>query len=183
VLFVIGGGLGSREVNNAVADAVPHLLAEFSDLHVIHATGRANETEVKNLYNERMGLNEKSRLEVRSYLNDVYRYSGAADLVITRAGATNLAEFALQGKACVVIPSGFLAAGHQLKNASYLQQQNAAAVLTEKDLADDPNRLARQVSDLLRDDKTRQQLAKGLARFAKPDATADLAKLILDQAK
>lgn len=183
VLFVIGGGLGSREVNNAVADAVPHLLAEFSDLHVIHATGRANETEVKNLYNEKMGLNEKSRLEVRSYLDDVYRYSGAADLIITRAGATNLAEFALQGRACVVIPSAFLAAGHQLKNASYLQQQNAAAILTEKDLTTDPHRLARQVSQLLRDEGQRKKLASGLARFAKPDATAELARLILEPAK
>lgn len=183
VLFIIGGGLGAQRVNEAVANAVPHLLGEFPDLYVIHAVGRANEAAMQKLYYQKLPAVERGRLQIHSYIDNVYVYSGAADLVITRAGATNLAEFALQGKACVVVPSPFLAGGHQLKNARYLADQGAAIVLDEADLTADPNRLASQVSGLLRAAGQRQQLAAGLAKFAKPDATRELADLILDELK
>ncbi len=183
ILFIIGGGLGSQNINSAVADAVPHLLSEFSDLWVIHATGRANESQVKQQYESKLSDAEQTRLLVRDYINDVYRFSGAADIIITRAGATNLAEFALQGKACVVIPSPFLAGGHQLKNAEYLAGRKAAVVISEKQLTEDPHRLAKQVSDLLKDFSLRSMLGKELSHFAMSDATSRLAELILDEAK
>ncbi len=183
VLFIIGGGLGSQNINNAVADAVPHLLSEFSDLRVIHATGRANQTEVNKKYSDTLSATAQTRLLVRDYIEDVYRYSGAADIVITRAGATNLAEFALQGKACIVIPSPFLTGGHQLKNAKYLADRKAALVIDEKQLTDDPHRLAKQVSALLKNAQLRKEMGHELSNFAKPKATSELAQLILDQAK
>lgn len=183
VLFIVGGGLGSQRVNSAVAEAVPHLLKEFNDLYVMHGVGRANEAGMKSLYQEKLSEEEQGRLRVDGYINDLYRYSGAADLVITRAGATNLAEFALQGEACLVVPSPFLAGGHQLKNAQYLADKQAALVLAENDLTDDPHRLARQVSDLFKDPALQKKLASNLAQFAKPEATKELAALILEQAK
>ena len=183
VLFIIGGGLGSQNINNAVADAVPHLLSEFSDLRVIHATGRANQTEVNKKYSDTLSATAQTRLLVKDYIEDVYRYSGAADIVITRAGATNLAEFALQGKACIVIPSPFLTGGHQLKNAKYLADRKAALVIDEKRLTDDPHRLAKQVSALLKNAQLRKEMGHELSNFAKPKATSELAQLILDQAK
>jgi UDP-N-acetylglucosamine--N-acetylmuramyl-(pentapeptide) pyrophosphoryl-undecaprenol N-acetylglucosamine transferase len=181
VLFIIGGGLGSQRINQAVAAAVPHLLREFPDLYVVHGTGRANEKEVRTAYEEKLSPAEQGRLKVAGYINDVYRYSGAADIIITRAGATNLAEFALQGKACIVVPSPFLTGGHQLKNAHYLAEQGAALVLNETDLTADPNRLAYQVSDLFNQPGQQRELGIRLAKFAKPDATKDLARLILDE--
>jgi UDP-N-acetylglucosamine--N-acetylmuramyl-(pentapeptide) pyrophosphoryl-undecaprenol N-acetylglucosamine transferase len=181
VLFVIGGGLGAQHINRAVASAMPHLLREFKDLHVIHAVGRANETALQAAYHDKLSPAEQGRLQVDGFIDNVYLYSGAADVVITRAGATNLAEFALQGKACIVIPSPFLAGGHQLKNARYLAGRQAALVLDEADLTADPNRLARQVSGLLRDPARQQQLSAQLALLAHPDAAAKLAKLILDE--
>lgn len=183
VLFVIGGGLGSRLVNLAVADALPHLLREFPDLHVIHAVGRANEAEMQVVYDDRLSETEQSRLQIHGFIKDVYRYSGAADIVITRAGATNLAEFALQGKACLVVPSPWLAGGHQQKNADYLAKQGAILELKEAELEADPHRLAKQVSDLLSQPDKQQQLSQQLAKFAKPSATNHLAKLIIEQAK
>lgn len=181
VLFVVGGGLGARNVNQAVAIAVPHLLREFPDLYVIHGAGRANEVAVKASYADKLSPAEQGRLQVHGYIDDVYRYSGAADVIITRAGATNLAEFALQGKACIVVPSPFLAGGHQLKNAQYLSGQKAALVLDEAELTADPNRLARQASNLLGDPARQHELGSQLAKFAKPKATHELAELILDQ--
>ena len=181
LLFIIGGGLGAQRVNRAVAEAVPHLLQEFKDLYVVHGAGRANEAEMKALYGRELTEAGQGRVKVFGYLSDVYRYSGAANVVITRAGATNLAEFALQGKACIVVPSPFLASGHQLKNAQYLHDQGAALVLNESDLMADSNRLAKQVSELLRDPKRQLALGKQLVTFAKPQATRELAQVILEQ--
>jgi UDP-N-acetylglucosamine--N-acetylmuramyl-(pentapeptide) pyrophosphoryl-undecaprenol N-acetylglucosamine transferase len=180
VLFVIGGGLGSQLINEAVAGAVPHLLGELTDLYVLHSVGRNHEATMQALYQEKLSPALQGRVRVQGYIEDVYRYSGAADVVVTRAGATNLAEFALQGKACIVVPSPFLAGGHQLKNAHYLADQRAALILDEAALVADPNRLARQASALLRDPKRQQELGQRLSKFAKPNATAELTHLLLD---
>lgn len=181
LIFVIGGGLGSQDVNSAVADAVPHLLQDFPDLHVIQAAGRNNEKDLQRAYDESVPTKDRARIQVHDFILDVYRYSGAADIVVTRAGATNLAEFAVQGKACIVIPSSFLAGGHQLKNAEYLAEQGAAIVLRYEDLLADPNRLARQLSDLLRDSAKRKKMGSELAQLAQPNAAHQLATLILEQ--
>ncbi len=182
VLFIIGGGLGSQRVNHAVADALPHLLRDFQDLHVFHVVGRANQAEMQKSYIAGLPTEEQGRVQIMGFIPDVYRYSGAADIIITRAGATNLAEFALQGKACIVVPSSFLAGGHQLKNADYLAEQGAAAIITEDDLADDPNRLAKQVAGLLHNSQQLAALSDKLATFAQPHAAQTIAKLILEQA-
>lgn len=181
VLFIIGGGQGAQRINSAVIQAVPHLLKEFKELRIIHGVGRANEAIMRQTYSNDLSADELNRLHLFGYESDIYLYSGAADLIITRAGATNLAEFAVQGRACIVIPSPYLTSGHQLKNAQYLADNQAAVVLSESDIQADPNRLAKQVSDLLKNLPRRAELATNLARFAKPDATRDLAKLIIDQ--
>ena len=182
LVFVIGGGLGSQDVNSAVAEAVPHLLQDFQDLYVVHAAGRNNEVELRSKYEGSIEPKDLKRLQVHDFIQDVYRYSGAADIIVSRAGATNLAEFAMQGKACIVIPSSFLAGGHQLKNAEYLEEQGAAIVLSLNDLIADPNRLARQISDLLHEPGKRKKLGIELAKLAQPNATQQLAQLILEQA-
>lgn len=180
-VLVIGGGLGSQRVNTAVSEAVPHLLREYKKLYVSHGVGRGNETASQKIYDDKLTTEERQRIRVFGYEPDIYRYSGAADIIITRAGATNLAEFALQGKACIVIPSPFLSGGHQLKNAQFLEQQSAAVIISESDALADPNRLAKQVSELLKNPNKRLELAKQLSNLSKPNATQDLAKLIIDQ--
>jgi UDP-N-acetylglucosamine--N-acetylmuramyl-(pentapeptide) pyrophosphoryl-undecaprenol N-acetylglucosamine transferase len=120
-------------------------------------------------------------VKVLGFIPDVYRYSGAADVIVCRAGATNLAEFALQGKACIVVPGTFLAGGHQLQNARYLSDKDAALVLGEDELAEDPNRLAKKLAALLDDHDRINSLADRLAEFGRPDAADVIAKLILGQ--
>lgn len=183
LLFIIGGGLGAERVNGAVAEVVPHLLHEYPDLQVVHGVGRLHETTMQARYEAELEPKQQGRVQVVGYVPDVYRYSGAADLVITRAGATNLAEFAVQGKACIVVPNPLLTGGHQLKNAEYLANQHAAVILSEADLTADPNRLAKLVSDLLPAEQRLQALGKALQTFAMPDATHRLAALLLRQAK
>ena len=182
LLFIIGGGLGAERINLAMAEAVPHLMHEFPNLYVVHGAGRAHEDKIKAIYGQALSESGQKRVRVFGYIDDVYRYSGAADIVVTRAGATNLAEFALQGKACIVVPSAVLAAGHQVKNAAYLASQHAAVVLDEDDLEADPNRLASQASSLLHDEKQIDELGAALAKFGHKAAAQQLSKLILKYA-
>ncbi|MDB5169489.1 MAG: UDP-N-acetylglucosamine--N-acetylmuramyl-(pentapeptide) pyrophosphoryl-undecaprenol [Candidatus Saccharibacteria bacterium] len=183
MIFVIGGGLGAQRVNHAVAQAIPHLMQEFPNLYVVHGVGRANHAVMEQEYARNLTEAQAPRLEVKDFISDVYRYGGAADIVITRAGATNLAEFAMQGKACVIIPSPYLTSGHQTKNAEFLRDAGAGVVLSESELAEDPNRLAKQLSTLLKDTKLQQSLGEKLHEFAHEDAAHRLAMLLLRQAK
>ena len=182
MLFIIGGGLGSQLINRAAGDILPHLLGEFPRLRVVHVAGEANLAEMTTLYDERLSETQQGRAELLDYTDDVYQYSGAADIVVCRAGATNLAEFAVQGKACIVVPSSVLAAGHQLKNAEYLAKQKAAIVMNETELSADANRLAKQLSSLLNDPDRQRQLGSNLSKFAKPDAAEEITDLILEKA-
>jgi UDP-N-acetylglucosamine--N-acetylmuramyl-(pentapeptide) pyrophosphoryl-undecaprenol N-acetylglucosamine transferase len=180
VVFIIGGGLGSQRINGAVHQILPHLLLEIPDLNVIQVVGRANEVETKAEYKAMLPPAAFERVRIYGYTDEVFRLSGAADVVITRAGATNLAEFATQGKACIVIPSPFLTGGHQLKNANYLADKQAVIVLSENDLLDDPNRLAKLISELAQDKSHQDELAANFAKFAKPNAAQRLANLLLE---
>ena len=79
-----------------------------------------------------------------------------------------------------MIPSPFLAAGHQLKNAEILADKQAALVLNEDDLTDDPNRLAGMIDRLLTSSNERKQLGSNLSSFAQPNAAEAISKLIID---
>jgi UDP-N-acetylglucosamine--N-acetylmuramyl-(pentapeptide) pyrophosphoryl-undecaprenol N-acetylglucosamine transferase len=183
VLFIVGGGLGAQRINNAVQEVLPHLLAEFDDLFVIQGAGRANETAVIKNYDDNLTDAARQRVQVVGYIHDLYRYSGAANLVVTRAGATNLAEFSLQGKACIVIPSPFLTGGHQLKNARVLQEADAIVVVDEGDMQADANFLARAISDLLKQPAELIKLGKKFQALSHSDSANKLAKILLDEAK
>jgi UDP-N-acetylglucosamine--N-acetylmuramyl-(pentapeptide) pyrophosphoryl-undecaprenol N-acetylglucosamine transferase len=135
---------------------------------------------VEKAYDESLSAEEQGRLKLFGYSSDLYAFSAAADVVVTRAGATNLAEFALQGKACIIVPSAFLAAGHQIKNAQYLEDKDAAIIIDEDDLLNDPNRLAKILSDLMTDKVRRRKLGENLAEFANPNSAKQIAKLILE---
>ena len=73
-----------------------------------------------------------------------------------------------------------MTAGHQLQNAKYLSDHQAAVILNESDLLEDPNRLARLARDLLNDGPKLKMLSHNLSSFAKPNARKDLADLILN---
>lgn len=179
IVFVIGGGQGSLNINKAMTEAAPHLLSQFSNLQIIHVVGEKNIEAVEEAYKQVLQADQSSRVKLHGFINDVYLYSGAADIIVSRAGATNIAEFAIQAKPIILIPSSFLAGGHQLKNAQYLNESDAAIVVREEDMIDDSNRLTKQISDLLLDETRQGELAKNLSSFAKPNATNDIAKLIL----
>lgn len=179
VILVTGGGLGAQRLNQAAAAAMPTLLQRYPDLVVLHAAGRQNEAQLRNLYRTVLQPADQARVVVKGFIRDLYRYSGAADLIVSRAGATNLAEFAVQGKACIIVPHPNLTGGHQLKNAQSLAKRGAVIVVPETELTPPSDCLTVLCAQLLDHQDRRQQLADRLRALAHPDAAHELAQLIL----
>jgi len=179
LLFITGGGLGAQRLNAAFEVILPKLLETYPDLAVVQSVGRKNEIAISDRYSKFLSSEDENRVVVRGYMTDMYLYSGAANVVLTRAGATAIAEFAVQQKACVVIPNPQLTGGHQLKNAEYLAEKGAVAIVHEEKLAED---LYPTLVNLLESKEKQTELGKKLAEFAVPDAARQLAMLLLEQA-
>jgi len=177
IVFLTGGGNGARVLNQAMAANARYLLGEFPGLAIVHVAGRSLEAETNAAYDALKLGTARNRVKVYGFVSNMYRYSGAADVVITRAGATILAELAMQGLACVIVPAQQL--GWDVQNAAALAERGAVVRLTE-DQADQPERLGRAIGELLHDDTRRSQLRQNLATFARPHAAADLAVLLFD---
>ncbi len=175
ILMVAGGSSGSYQLNELVVTIAPELLKTNLSLNIIHLTGTAHEESVKERYNQ-LPQHELSRVRVMGYANDFFVLSAAADLIITRAGATTIAELAAAGKACIVVPSVYLTGGHQVKNAEALERIDAATVTPENV---QPDELLALINGLLSNDSRRFELARNLYATAKVNASRDLAELIL----
>ena len=180
LLFVTGGGNGAANMNKVVMDNVPHLLKVHKDLYIVHVAGRDLAKDLSTEYDKILGKDERKRISVEGFVSDLYRYSGAADVIISRGGATNLSEFAAQGKACVIIPSPSLA--WNVKNAHVLAKEHAIIYLSE-DQAEQELRLASVVDRLLDDQKSREELSNKLAQYFVPDSAKKIAELIIRQVR
>jgi UDP-N-acetylglucosamine--N-acetylmuramyl-(pentapeptide) pyrophosphoryl-undecaprenol N-acetylglucosamine transferase len=176
LVFATGGGNGARVLNLALAENARYLLGTFPRLHIIHLSGRKLEDETNQAY-DAAGLGSSRRhVHVHGFVNGVASHSGAADVVITRGGATTLAEFAIQGVTCLLVPSKQLS--WNVKNAKILAKQGAALELNE-DQIEQPERLGRTFGELLANDAERLRLSRKLAEYAHPHAAAELAALLL----
>ncbi len=182
VLLITGGGNGAQNLNEAVADCLPDLLERYSGLWVIHIAGRALEAPLRQQYKQHLSPKELQRVVVKGHVTNLYQYSAAADVVVTRAGATSIAEFAAQSKACVVVPNPLLAGGHQLRNAQVLADRKAVRLVNEQTLKEDHYALMAPITDLLDNPKKAVALGAKLAALARPNAAHLLAMLLLEVA-
>lgn len=176
VITVTGGSLGAQRLNEAFAAVAESLLNSFPKLFVLHQTG----TETSVYKGLSAGLSERVR-EV-AFTDELAAYTGAADLVITRAGATTFAELAVQGRACIFVPNPQLTGGQQTRNADYLEHHRAGVVVLEEQAAV-PVKFEQAIADVLRSDQQRQELSDNIAKLAKPDADQALTAIIEEIAK
>lgn len=161
VLMVMGGSQGSLALNQAVEEHFDALL-EMAD--IIHLTGEGKHTT-------RTHAHYVSREAAGDDIADLY---ALADIVVTRAGASALAEVARAGKAAIVIPLTGVARDHQRKNAELLASLHAVMLLPQEDIATLPS----VVATLIRDSEKRLALAAALACTLKADAAERIASVI-----
>ena len=171
LVVVTGGGLGARRINSAILAIREDLLAEAS---VFLISGNQQYEEILKQTDERSGW----RLQAFVH-NGMAEVLAAADIVVTRAGATTLLELAALHKPTVIIPNGRLTGGHQLKNAKVYQDALAALIVSEDELDKDDQILARKIIDVLKSQKILKGLGDNFGKFAKPDAAKDMVKIIL----
>jgi UDP-N-acetylglucosamine--N-acetylmuramyl-(pentapeptide) pyrophosphoryl-undecaprenol N-acetylglucosamine transferase len=180
VLMVGGAGHGARDLNHHLIAISADLLAQIPNLQILHISGQEHLQDVQNAYADKLNSSQIQQVRVIDFTPDFYQYTGAADLVITRAGATTIAELALQHKAVLLIPAPFLTGGHQLQNAKALAELGAAEVL-ENDVS--AEQLLNKVVNLLNNQQKRHELADNIGKTAHPEAAKQLAEVIVNTAQ
>ncbi len=128
-VFVMGGSGGAHAINMAMREAAA-LLTGRENLQVLHQTGEKDATDMVTAY-RRAGV----KAAVFPFIHDMAGAYAAADLVISRSGATTVAELAVCGKRAVLVPFPFAADNHQEHNARTLAAHGRAEVIVQKDLS------------------------------------------------
>lgn len=176
LLVVTGGGLGAKRLNDVVVAELERLLPMASVL-LISGTAHFDELNMKVPVDD-------ARFQLKAFISEgMATVLGAADIVITRAGATTIMELAALAKPTILVPNAYLTGGHQLKNAAVYAESGAVLVLDEQDLEKRPVKLSSAVYSLLSDPSKLDRMRKSFATFAKPQAAKDMADMILSAAK
>jgi UDP-N-acetylglucosamine--N-acetylmuramyl-(pentapeptide) pyrophosphoryl-undecaprenol N-acetylglucosamine transferase len=176
-LFVLGGSQGSVKINETVLSALPDLVA-FAN--VIHQTGLANLADVEKISRVILAENEHaSRYHPFGYLTEtaMRRAGGAADLVISRAGANSIAEIAMWGKPAIIIPIPEAVSHDQRTNAYAYARTGAAAVVEEENLS--PHLLVAEAKRILGDPAIAKEMSEKAKTFTDPDAATIIAEAVL----
>jgi UDP-N-acetylglucosamine--N-acetylmuramyl-(pentapeptide) pyrophosphoryl-undecaprenol N-acetylglucosamine transferase len=164
-LLVLGGSLGAHRINELVLEACAN--PKLKGVKIIHQTGLKDVEMVKAAY-------KKKNIDatVQAFFTDMAAIYKEADCLVSRAGATTLAELAVLGRPAILIPYPYAADNHQEKNAEYYVQGGGALLCVEKAL--DAKELAENLIALLNDKKTVQKMAKAMRSSAFPDATENI---------
>ena len=175
-VLIFGGSLGAETLNRAVVDMLCNIADKYPDTEFYHASGKRDFEELKGVYDERK-LSIKKNVKLVDYIYDMDARMKRADLVISRAGAMSVSELALLSKAAVLVPSPYVAANHQYKNAKAIYDKGACELVEEKNF--EFGELEKKVVELLDDSDKRAKLGIGIAAFARPDAN----RVIYDEIK
>jgi UDP-N-acetylglucosamine--N-acetylmuramyl-(pentapeptide) pyrophosphoryl-undecaprenol N-acetylglucosamine transferase len=144
-ILSFGGSQGAKCLNDLMPDLMQWHLESDMDINHIHAYGKFGRETVPDELRKR-GIADDSRMRVTEYIHDMDICLAAADLVISRAGASTLSELEAVGRASVLIPYPTAAENHQYHNAMVLGRAGAAIVIEQKDLTLD--RLKEAVTEL-----------------------------------
>jgi UDP-N-acetylglucosamine--N-acetylmuramyl-(pentapeptide) pyrophosphoryl-undecaprenol N-acetylglucosamine transferase len=172
-ILIFGGSQGAHAINEAMVAALPLLGDVKTRLRVTHQTGEADYEQVASGYAS-LGWSEQAN--VRKYIDDMIAAFAAADLVISRAGATTTAELIAAGKASLMIPFPFAADDHQRKNAEALEAGGAGKMILQQDLS--PQRLAREIEALVREPEKVTAMENAARALSRGDAAAKVVDLV-----
>lgn len=177
VVLVVGGSIGAKAINEAMLQMVTDIV-RMPDVHFVYVTGKRYYEEAKRSLEEAPWV-MPSNLHVLPYVERMPEVLAASMLVISRAGASFLAEVTSLGIPAVLIPSPNVTNNHQEVNARALEDDGAAIVIAERDLSGES--LLRAVEAVVQDEYLRLRMAECSARLGKPDSaaviTAELRKL------
>lgn len=174
VLLVNGGSQGSRNINLAMLELIGWMRQTFAEWQVLHVTGQADYEQVAQAYKPLTGW------AAVAFTSDMPLALGACELLISRAGASTLAEITALGKPSILLPFPYDRKKHQNDNAAVLAAGGAAVVIDDR-LSGPANaaELRTSLQSLLSDIAKRQAMAQASRQLGKPDAAEQIAEALL----
>ena len=165
-LLVLGGSLGARKVNQLIAQEI-HFITQLG-VQVLWQCGKL-------YYDEYSHLNTKENVHVLAFIDKMDLAYAAADVVISRSGASSVSELCIVGKPTIFIPSPNVSEDHQTKNALAIVKKKAAVLLRENELEE---KFKNTFAELLSNDDMQDKLSKKIHKLAMPNATKEIVKEI-----
>ena len=166
-LLVLGGSLGARRINQLIEQQLP--LFEQLGVQVLWQCGK--------LYYEEYKKYNSEQVRVLAFIDRMELAYSAADVIISRAGASSVSELCVVGKPVIFIPSPNVAEDHQTKNGRAIADKQAAILLRESELNE---QFANTFSKLIADEAQQEALSAHIKALAQPNATKDIVNLILN---
>ena len=174
-ILIVGGSLGARTVNESV---MQHLdLVKSSGVQFIWQTGKYYNASINERLKDRTDL---SMLKVMDFISDMGAAYKAADLVISRAGASSISEFCLIGKPVILVPSPNVAEDHQTKNAMALVDKGAALYVKDVDA---PAQVVELAVETVKDNERLAALSGNIKKLALPDSADTIADEVVKLAR
>jgi UDP-N-acetylglucosamine--N-acetylmuramyl-(pentapeptide) pyrophosphoryl-undecaprenol N-acetylglucosamine transferase len=172
VLLVMGGSQGAAKVNELIVRFAPQLRRAIPDLQIVHLTGGRDWEAVRAAYKTL-----EIPAQVHAFCNEMALALAAADVAVSRAGASSLAELAARQLPAILIPYPAAANNHQFYNAQAFVQTGAARMLPQDSAT--PDHLVPEILELIRNPLQRSAMRSALARWHTPTAAGDMAERIL----
>ncbi len=161
-LLVLGGSLGARRINQLIAKELDFLLSQ--NVQIIWQCGKL-------YFEEYQHFNDKENVQVLSFIDRMDLVYAAADVVISRSGASSVSELCIVGKPVIFIPSPNVAEDHQTKNAKAIVDKNGALLLKESEL---DAQFETVFQELISNEEQQQKLSANIKQLALPNATKDI---------
>lgn len=175
-VLIFGGSRGARPINEAVIKALSEFAAK--PYQVLYITG---DVHYENVQKEVQLIGNPENVVIKPFIHNMPEVLSGMDLVVSRAGATTLAELTSLGIPSILIPSPYVTNNHQEKNARVLSKHGAAQLLLENELTG--NKLIESIDRILLDQNRLNAMKKASKELGMPDAAQKLSKIIKDLVK
>ncbi|MBQ2807799.1 MAG: undecaprenyldiphospho-muramoylpentapeptide beta-N-acetylglucosaminyltransferase [Bacteroidaceae bacterium] len=171
-VLIVGGSLGARSINEGIIANI-ELIRANKDIQFIWQTGKLYFDEMKERADK---AGKPENLMITDFVSDMANALSAADVVVSRAGAGSISEFALLGKAVILVPSPNVSEDHQTKNAMALVDKNAAIYVADANVKEE---LVTKAIETARDADSIAKLEENIIKFGKPNAADEIADAVL----
>ena len=171
-VLIVGGSLGARSINESIV-AQLDLIKANSDIQFVWQTGKLYFEEMK----QRVAVAGKpENLTITDFVSNMADALSAADLVVSRAGAGSISEFALLGKAVILVPSPNVSEDHQTKNAMALVEKDAAIYVADANAKEE---LVAKAIETVRDESKIASLEENIEKMGRPNAAEEIAEEVM----
>lgn len=171
-VLIVGGSLGARSINESIMAQI-ELIRNNPDIQFVWQTGKLYFEEMKTRVAE---AGAPANLTVTDFVTNMADALSAADLVVSRAGAGSISEFALLGKAVILVPSPNVSEDHQTKNAMALVDKGAAIYVADAKAKDE---LVAKAIATVKDGALLASLEENIEKMGKPNAAEDIAEEVM----